>query len=63
MRLVSQSIYARYRGGVVGQIVAINDQPNHVVVLAPSFGEFLQSILDGYKNGRFQYSEGAWSER
>lgn len=49
-------------GGVVRQIVAINDQPNHIVVLAPNFRAFLQSVVDGYKNGRFQYTEGIWSE-
>ena len=49
-------------GGVLGQIVAINDQPNHIVVLAPNFREFLQMVVDGYENGRFQYKEGAWSE-
>jgi cell wall assembly regulator SMI1 len=49
-------------GGVLGQIVAINDQPNYVVVLAPSFRAFLQSVADGYAEGRFEYREGAWSE-
>jgi cell wall assembly regulator SMI1 len=49
-------------GGVVGQIVAINDQPNHIVVLAPNFREFLQSVVDGYENGRFKYRDGVWSE-
>jgi cell wall assembly regulator SMI1 len=49
-------------GGVVGQIVAINDQPNYVVVLAPNLREFLRSIADGYENGRFKYADGNWSE-
>lgn len=49
-------------GGVLGQIVAINDQPNHIVVLAPNFREFLQMVVDGYENGRFQYRDGAWTE-
>ena len=49
-------------GGVLGQIVAINDQPNYVVVLAPSLREFLRSIADGYENGRFKYADGTWSE-
>jgi cell wall assembly regulator SMI1 len=40
--------------GVLGQIVEINDQPNYVVVLAPSLREFLRSIADGYENGRFK---------
>lgn len=49
-------------GGTVGQIVALNDQPNYVVVLAPSFREFLQMVVDGYENGRFKYNDGTWSE-
>lgn len=49
-------------GGTIGQVVAINDQPNYVVVLAPSLREFLRSIADGYDNGRFQYRDGVWSE-
>ena len=49
-------------GGVVGQVVAINDQPNHIVVLASNFREFLLSVVEGYENGRFQYRDGTWSE-
>lgn len=49
-------------GGVLGQVVAINDQPNYVDVLARSYRAFMQMIVDGYDSGRFTYKEGAWGE-
>lgn len=53
-------------GGTVGQVVAINDQPNNLAVLSPNLRSFLTMIAEGYLIGRFVYGEvfqEAWSDR
>jgi len=44
-------------GGHVGQVVTINDQPDHTAVLAPSLSAFLQRLVDGYRARRFRREE------
>ncbi len=44
-------------GGKVGQIVAVKEQPWVAAVLAPSLCEFLNQIINGYRNDRFRSIE------
>lgn len=51
------------KGGIPGQIVTINDQPNHVAVIAPNLEAFLRTVADGYRDGRFKLQQnGTWCE-
>lgn len=43
-------------GGVVGQVVLFCTQTPQIIVLAPDFETFLQSLAADYKKQRFQYS-------
>ena len=50
-------------GGTFGQVVTLNEQPNHIAVLAPSLEAFFEMLIEGYGNGRFVKQEiGHWSE-
>lgn len=42
-------------GGVVGQVVLFCTQAPQIIVLAPDFETFLQSLAADYKKGRFQH--------
>ena len=45
-------------GGSMGQVVMMSTQPCHLGVLAPSIGDFLELVIDGFCSGRFlPYSE------
>jgi cell wall assembly regulator SMI1 len=45
---------APLKGGKVGQVVTINDQPDYSAVIAPSLSAFLRIMIDGYRSGRFK---------
>lgn len=51
-------------GGTCGQIVAVNEEPCSVGLLARDLTEYLEILTDGYRSGRFSRDEfGEWSER
>ena len=45
------------KGGQIGQVVTINDQPDYTACLAPSLSAFLRLLIDGYRAGRFKREE------
>lgn len=50
-------------GGAFGQVVTLNEQPNHIAVIAPSLEAFFEMMVEGYGNGRFTKQKiGNWSE-
>lgn len=40
-------------GGSIGQVVMMSTQPCHLGVIAPSIGDFLDLVIEGFLNGRF----------
>jgi cell wall assembly regulator SMI1 len=51
-------------GGTYGQLVALNEQPWAVGLLARDLIEYLEILTDGYRSGRFfRHDFGVWSER
>lgn len=57
------------QGGRMGQVVVFSTQPFYVSVIASNLKEYIQNIIDGYREIRFQYisseivvSYGEWSD-
>ena len=51
-------------GGTYAQIVAVNEEPCAVGLLARDLIEYLEILTDGYGSGRFFRGEfGVWGER
>lgn len=42
------------KGGHVGQVVTINDQPDYTACLAPSLSTYLRLLIDGFRDGRYK---------
>lgn len=52
------------RGGRIGQVVTYNDQPEYTGYLARDLSTFLQMLVNGYREGRFQRDEnGTYKEK
>lgn len=45
------------QGGVVGQVVSVNEFPEQTVWIAPSLTDFIRRLIEGFSEDRYQVDE------